>query len=263
MSITMFKVDAFTHEPFSGNPAAVCFLDEPRQPAWMQAVAREMNLSETAFLHPRDDGYGLRWFTPSVEVELCGHATLASAHVLWESERLPTDESGRFHTASGLLIARRDGDDITLDFPATGPTAAPPPAGLESALGVSSIWTGRTRSDYLVQVADARVVRDLSPDIAALRELDVRGVIVTALSDDERYDFISRFFAPGAGVDEDPVTGSTHCALGPFWGERLSKTALVGYQASSRGGVVGVRLDGDRVHLRGRAVTVLRGTLLV
>lgn len=262
MSLTIHQVDAFTNEAFRGNPAAVCVLAAPRDERWMQNVALEMNLSETAFLHPEADGYRLRWFTPTVEVALCGHATLASAHVLWEQGLLPPEATACFHTLSGLLTAERRADWIELDFPAKPAVAAPTPPGLGAALGCEPVFVGRSQFDYLVEVADAKMVRQLKPDVGALGQLPVRGVIVTARSDDPRYDFISRFFAPAAGVEEDPVTGSAHCCLGPHWQGRLGKNDLTAYQASVRGGVVRVGLRGDRVKLGGQAVTVMRGEWL-
>jgi PhzF family phenazine biosynthesis protein len=256
------QVDAFTDRPFAGNPAAVCLLPTARDSGWMQQVAREMNLAETAFLVRRPDGFDLRWFTPAVEVDLCGHATLASAHVLWEEKHLARGQTARFHTRSGLLTASRQRDLIWLDFPATPaqPTSSVPD--LERGIGANIKFLGRTAFDYLVELESEAEVRSLAPDMTALAGLGVRGVIVTARSDNGSYDFVSRFFAPGAGIDEDPVTGSAHCGLGPFWGARLSKTELVGYQASPRGGTVRVRLEGGRAHLGGHAVTVLRGELL-
>ena len=262
MALAVHQVDAFTSEPFAGNPAAVCILESARDESWMQHVAREMNLSETAFLVPRDDGWDLRWFTPTVEVELCGHATLASAHVLWETGALAAGRAAAFHTKSGVLTATRDGELIELDFPATPAAQAPTPLGLDSALGALPRWVGKTRFDYLLELESEDAVLSLAPDHGKLRELSVRGVIVTARSSGDR-DFVSRFFAPGSGIDEDPVTGSAHCALAPFWAERIGRDALVGYQASKRGGTVRVRVDGDRVRLGGSAVTVLRGELLV
>jgi predicted PhzF superfamily epimerase YddE/YHI9 len=254
----LLQIDAFTAEPFRGNPAAVCILDRPRDDAWMQAVAAEMNLSETAFLLAQDDGFSLRWFTPAVEVALCGHATLASAHALWSEGIL--DGVARFHTKSGLLTATRNGELIELDFPATHEERADAPDGLLASLGVANPrYVGRNKFDYLVEVDD---VRSLDPDHALLRKIPVRGVIVTNRGSGE-YDFVSRFFAPGSGVDEDPVTGSAHCCLTPYWAAKLGKTKMVAYQASARGGVVRVRLEGDRVKLAGRAVTILRGDLVV
>lgn len=259
MQIT--TVDAFADEPFTGNPAAVCLLEAVRPATWMQAVAREMNLSETAFLLAEGASWRLRWFTPGAEVDLCGHATLASAHVLWETGRLAADERARFDTASGRLEAYREGDTIVLDFPAEPSAAAPAPAGLVEALGVEPVAVSRNRMDFLVEVADEAAVRAASPDFGRLRAVDVRGVIVTARSASGDHDFVSRFFAPAVGVDEDPVTGSAHCCLAPYWADRLGREALRGYQASRRGGTVGVRVVGDRVHLSGRAVTVMRGEL--
>src|SRR2546429_726364 len=264
MGLKIVQVDAFADRAFRGNPAAVCILPAARDERWMQDVAREMNLAETAFLHPEDGDYRLRWFTPAVEVALCGHATLASAHVLWEEGHLPAGRQARFHTQSGLLTADRRGDWIELDFPATPPAAAPPPPGLAAALGggVTPRWVGRSQFDYLVELDSEHTVRALTPDIAALAKVDARGIIVTSRATTAGYDFVSRFFAPRAGVPEDPVTGSAHCALTPFWSERLQRTEMTAYQASPRGGVVRVRLAGDRVMLSGQAVTVLRGELL-
>jgi PhzF family phenazine biosynthesis protein len=255
------QVDAFTDKPFTGNPAAVCILPQPADEAWMANVAREMNLSETAFLVTRDGEYDLRWFTPAVEVALCGHATLASAHVLWEEHHLECHAQARFHTKSGLLTADRRDDWIEMDFPLVVEEPAPAPQGLIRALGVESQYVGRNKFDYLVEVASEAAVRALRPDHTLLRQLPVRGVIVTSRASSNGFDFVSRFFAPGSGVDEDPVTGSAHCCLGPYWSKKLAKTQLVGYQASSRGGVVRVRVAGSRVKLAGQAVTVLRGEL--
>jgi PhzF family phenazine biosynthesis protein len=262
MGQRIVQVDAFTDRPFGGNPAAVCVLKGPADPGWMQAVAREMNLSETSFLHPDGDGFALRWFTPAVEVDLCGHATLAAAHVLWEDGHLPPDRPARFLTRSGILIATRSADGIAMDFPAKPMTPEPAPPALAKALGAAIVASGRNQFDWLVEVESEAVLRSLHPDISLLGTLPVRGTIVTARSETEGFDFVSRFFAPAAGVPEDPVTGSAHCALGPYWGERLGRVEMVGYQASARGGVVRVKLDGDRVILGGRAVTVLRGELV-
>ena len=260
----LLQIDAFASEPFQGNPAAVCLLDREREDAWMQNVAVEMNLSETAFLLPREDGYSLRWFTPAVEVALCGHATLASAHALWEERLLAPNAQARFHTKSGLLTADRRGELIELDFPATREERSDPPSGLLESLGVADpVYVGRNKFDYLVEVSSEEVVRSLTPDHARLRTIPVRGVIVTSRSSNAAFDFISRFFAPGSGVDEDPVTGSAHCCLTPYWSSRLGKSDMVAFQASRRGGVVRVRLDGDRVKLGGQAITVLRGELAV
>ena len=262
MGLTIVQVDAFTERPFAGNPAAVCVLPAAAEAGWMQAVAREMNLSETAFLVRRDDGaYDLRWFTPTVEVDLCGHATLASAHVLWEDGHLPTRRPARFSTRSGWLTAERQGDWIEMDFPAKPQTPAAAPAGLAEALGAAPRYVGRNQFDYLVEVETEAALRGLTPDFGALRRIPVRGISVTSRADVAGYDFVSRFFAPASGIDEDPVTGSAHCCLGPFWAERLGRCELVGYQASARGGVVRVRVADGRVYLGGQAVTVLRGEL--
>jgi PhzF family phenazine biosynthesis protein len=260
----LLQIDAFTDTPFRGNPAAVCFLDRERDAEWMQHVAAEMNLAETAFLLRRDDGaYSLRWFTPAVEVDLCGHATLASAHALWQEQMLPPDEALRFHTRSGLLTAKREGDLIELDLPATPNTPDDPPPALLGSLGISDPkYVGRNKFDYLIEVGSEDELRALSPDHAALRTLKVRGAIVTARGKNGKYDFVSRFFAPGSGIDEDPVTGSAHCALAPYWAAKLGKQEFRAYQASPRGGELRVRLDGDRVKLAGNAVTVFRGELL-
>jgi PhzF family phenazine biosynthesis protein len=255
-------VDAFTDTPFSGNPAAVCLLPAPVEAAWMQRVARELNLSETAFLVRRDGGFDLRWFTPAVEVDLCGHATLASAHVLWEEGELQPDEQVRFHTRSGLLTAVRRNGWIELDFPATPPEPVEPPAELLEALGVTARYTGRTVFDYLVEVESEAQVRAVTPDFARLRRLPVRGVMVTSRADMLGFDFVSRFFGPAAGIDEDPVTGSAHCALGPYWQAKLDKSELRAFQASARGGVLRVSVRGERVGIAGQAVTVLRGELV-
>lgn len=267
----LFTVDAFADRPFTGNPAAVCLLDAPAEAAWMQAVAAEMNLSETAFVVPEQDGaFGLRWFTPTVEVDLCGHATLASAHALFESGTLGPEGEARFDTKSGRLTVRPAGAaTYTMDFPATPPVPADAPAGLAETFGARPVWTGRSRFDVFVELSDEGAVRALAPDPVAVRALGARAVIVTARADAARpYDVVSRFFAPGSGIDEDPVTGSAHCALGPYWAAKLGTDTLRCFQASARGGHVGVRVRagsgpiGDRVELTGRAVTVLRGNLL-
>jgi len=265
--LPLLQIDAFTSEAFAGNPAAVCFLDTERDTTWLQSVAAEMNLSETAFLLPIEgsDGpaWSLRWFTPSVEIDLCGHATLASAHAIWETGRQPARSRSAFSTRSGWLFAVQEGNAIELDFPATPVTPAPEPPGLLEALGLErghAVY--RNRFDYLVELPDEGVVVALDPNHSAFRAVEARGIIVTAPSKAANVDFVSRFFAPGSGVDEDPVTGSAHCALAPFWGERFGRTEMTGYQASRRGGTVHVRLDGDRVVLGGHAVTVLRGELV-
>lgn len=262
MGQSIVQVDAFTATPFAGNPAAVCVLAEPRDERWMQNVAREMNLSETAFLSPQDDGFNLRWFTPAVEVDLCGHATLASAHVLWETGQLELGEQARFHTRSGLLLAERKGEWIEMDFPVKAEEAAIAPPGLLQALGVAPVYVGKNQFDYLVEVESEEVVRGVHPDLSLLLAVEARGVIVTSRASTQGYDFVSRFFAPRVGVNEDPVTGSAHCCLAPYWCSKFGRDQLVGYQASARGGVVRVRVEKNRVYLGGQAVTVLRGELV-
>jgi PhzF family phenazine biosynthesis protein len=263
MGFKIYKVDSFTERPFAGNPAGVCMLAEPRDEAWMQGVAREMNLSETAFLRAEGEGFALRWFTPLVEVELCGHATLASAHILYETGVLDPKTRARFSTKSGILTAAASGGLIELDFPAKPEAPTLPPPGLAEALGVEPVYVGRNAFDYLVEVASEETVRAAAPDFARLKGLDVRGVILTAAAGTRAFDFVSRFFAPAVGIDEDPVTGSAHCCLGPYWGAKLRKAEMTAFQASARGGVVHVRLAGDRVALGGHAVTILRGELAV
>lgn len=263
MRLPIVQVDAFTERPFEGNPAAVCVVAQELPERVMQQIAAEMNLSETAFLWPEADGYRLRWFTPTVEVDLCGHATLASAHTLWSEGHLLAEREARFHTRSGLLTARRAGGLIELNFPAIAEQPAEPPPGLIEALGIEPVYVGLGTFDYLVEVADERVLREMTPDFGRLRAVKARGVIVTCRGESPAFDFLSRFFAPQAGIDEDPVTGSAHCCLAPFWGRRLSGDKMVAYQASWRGGVVHVQLAEDRVILGGAAVTVLRGELVL
>jgi len=261
MGEIIFQIDAFTDKPFRGNPAAVCILTRDHDDAWMQNVAREMNLSETAFLEEKENGYNLRWFTPAVEVDLCGHATLASAHALWEEGYTDTKQQIRFYTKSGLLTAERKDDWIEMNFPAEPETRAPAPADLIKALGVDFKYVGKNRFDYLVEIDLEDTLLRIRPDFALLNTISMRGVIVTSPPGSGEYDFVSRFFAPQVGVNEDPVTGSAHCCLGPYWTARLGRNEMVGYQASSRGGFVRVRVDKDRVYLGGQAMTVLRGNL--
>lgn len=257
----LFGVDAFTDRAFAGNPAAVCLLDEAGDDVWLQQVAAEMNLSETAFVRRLEDKFELRWLTPKVEVDLCGHATLAAAHVLWTTRQVSAGDPIRFATRSGTLTARPRDGLIELDFPATTATPAEAPAGLCEALGARPTYIGRSRFDYLAALDSPGELRSLAPDFAALLKVAARGVIVTSPSDDPRFDFLSRFFAPSAGIDEDPVTGSAHCCLAPYWAARLGKNRLTGYQASPRGGTVGMTIAGDRVLLAGQAVTVWQGEL--
>ncbi|HEY9809079.1 MAG TPA: PhzF family phenazine biosynthesis protein [Halomicronema sp.] len=261
MTIPLIQIDAFTNQPFTGNPAAVCILKEPASEDWMQNVAAEMNLSETAFLYPQDEGFNLRWFTPAIEVDLCGHATLASAHALWELGYLKPQETAKFYTRSGLLTAIFKDNWIELNFPATPTQTAPAPANLSQALGVDLKSVSKNQFDYLVTVDEEKTLRQMQPDFNLLKTIPMRGIIVTSLADSEQYDFVSRFFAPAAGINEDPVTGSAHCSLAPFWAKQLNKTKFLAYQASARGGIVRVSLQENRVFIGGQAVTVLRGEL--
>ena len=263
MGIRIYQVDAFSEKAFAGNPAAVCLLSGPREEEWMQHVAREMNLSETAFPYRREDGFSLRWFTPAAEVDLCGHATLATAHTLWEAGLLEPGERARFHTLSGWLTCELRGDIIEMDFPSHPEEPAPAPAELMAALGVKPRYVGRFKEQYIIEADTEEAVRDLDPDFHALKALPERGVMVTSAATSPGFDFVSRYFAPWVGVDEDPVTGSAHCCLGPFWSKRLGKKELTAYQASARGGIVHVRVEEGRVRIGGRAVTVLSGELLV
>ncbi|MER6177276.1 PhzF family phenazine biosynthesis protein [Streptosporangium sp. NPDC001681] len=258
----VYTVDAFTDEFFKGNPAGVCVLGNPVPDTWMQSVAAEMRHSETAFLLEAEDGgpYSLRWFTPVTEVALCGHATLATAHVLYSTGTIP--ETLEFSTKSGILSATRDKSGlISMDFPAKVLQETSLPVGLIDALGVKPVWGGKNVWDYLVEVESEDAVLDTAPDFRALEAVDARGVIVTARASRQGADYVSRFFAPRVGVPEDPVTGSAHCALAPYWSARLGSDSLVGAQLSQRGGVVRTTVRGDRVELAGRAVTVLSGEL--
>lgn len=261
MSIPIFLVDAFAERPLSGNPAAVCLLDAPAEEAWMQSVAMEMNQAETAFVRSLAEGFELRWFTPTLEVDLCGHATLASAHVLWETGRLQENQTANFHTKSGQLSCAKGAGAIELDFPATPPIQTEVSREVACALDLEPTWFGESRFDFFVEVRSERDLRELNPDPGMIARAGHRGVIVTSRGSEGTYDFVSRFFAPNAGVPEDSVTGSTHCALAPYWSTKLNKQELTGYQASKRGGYVGTRFVGDRVVLRGKATTTVIGEL--
>ncbi len=261
MGTRIFHVDSFADRPFTGNPAAVCLFPGTTDDAWMHDVAQEMNLAATAFVEQDAEGFALRWFSSKVELSLCGHGTLAAAHILWEGGHAAGDQPIRFQTLAGTVLARRDRDWIHLDFPAEPADETVPPPALVRALSVEPVYVGANRLDHLVVVDAEKTVRALRPDLALLATVPTRGVIVTALSTSSEYSFVSRYFAPAAGIDEDQVTGSAHCCLGPFWGKRLALTEMLAYQASPRGGVVRVRLAGERVHLGGRAVTILRGEL--
>ncbi|MHA6484795.1 PhzF family phenazine biosynthesis protein [Paenibacillus sp. strain BS8-2] len=269
MKRPIYIADAFTKTRYGGNPAAVCLVDEPMTDLEMLKIAAEMNLSETAYVEQCGNGFGLRWFTPKAEVVLCGHATLAAAHVLWETGRLAPDREAVFETLSGTLIARRSNSDgsITMDFPAEPPEPAQAPQELLEGLGLIPRYVGRNRMDFIVEVDHEDTVRTLRPDFSMLSRLDARGVVVTSRStmgymvEGDPIHFVSRAFYPAIGVNEDPVTGSAHCALAPYWGQRMRRTELTAYQASERGGVVGMQLQGERVLLSGHAVTVLQGEL--
>jgi len=259
----LFQVDAFTEVPFKGNPAAVCLLQGSEPSNWMQTLAAEMNLSETAFLLPEGESWRLRWFTPKTEVKLCGHATLASAMVLFTTCPELRDKPLCFQTLSGELRARWAGGRIALDFPAMQPEPAAVSPDLENALGIPLKAAVSAGDFHLFEAQDAAAVRALTPDFAALAQCSMPEVIVTARSDDPAFDFISRFFAPQLGINEDPVTGSAHCLLAPYWAEKLGKTDFTAFQASERGGVLGVQMRGDRVELRGAAALIFEGVLLV
>lgn len=263
MMSNLFQVDAFTNDPFRGNPAAVCLLKEPCNDKWMQSLAAEMNLSETAFLLPEGDGWRLRWFTPKTEVSLCGHATLASAKVLFETGLAEKESPISFQTKSGLLSARWSDGMIELDFPCMTlePVEINPQA--SSALGISPVASVRSGDYFLFEAENAKAVRLAAPDFKALAATSTPEVIITARSDQPGFDFISRFFAPQLGIDEDPVTGSAHCLLTPYWAVKLGKTELMAHQASTRGGVLAVKLAKDRVKIAGDARIVFEAQLLV
>lgn len=259
----IYHVDAFTAKAFKGNPAGVCLLEHPMVDTWMQNVAMEMNLSETAFLIRQADGYNLRWFTPKVEVDLCGHATLASAHVLFETGGAQYDTVIRFYTRSGLLTAALNDSWIELNFPSTPASEVSVPEGLTTALGVEASYVGKTQFDYIIEVNSEETVRNLDPDFDVLCQVPTRGIIVTSRANSGEFDFVSRFFCPILGIKEDPVTGSAHCCLGPYWAKKLNKKEFVAYQASERGGIIRVRVAGDRVYLSGQAITIEKGELLI
>lgn len=266
MRCQIIQVDSFAHEPFAGNPAAVCIVPDVMDELWMQNVAAEMNLSETAFVRQMDEtDFAIRWFTPTVEVPLCGHATLASAHVLWEEGMVMLSEAVTFYPKQGTLIARREEDWICLEFPAIPVEEVSVPDGLIEALGQSPKSVHKSTAifeEYLVEMDSARTVRSVQPDFAKLRASGISACVVTAQDETGTFDIVSRFFGPGVGVDEDPVTGVAHCALGPYWADRLGKREFVAHQASKRSGTLRVRVHGDRVDLLGQAITVLRGELL-
>jgi len=262
--VKLYQVDAFTDVPFRGNPAAVCLLDEEKDEQWMQNLAAEMNLSETAFVLGRgNQDYALRWFTPKEEVQLCGHATLAAAHVLFSTKTVPQGETIAFSCASGQLQAQQTDDGIELRLPADPPKQSQPSSDLLEALGLNPSYFGNNSTDFLMEVDSEATVRSLNPDMQSLAALTNRGVIVTALSSNKTYDFVSRFFAPGIGIAEDPVTGSAHCALAPYWQQKLGRSRLLALQASERSGTLGLEVAGDLVKMSGKAVLIFSAELHV
>ncbi|MCB9234112.1 MAG: PhzF family phenazine biosynthesis protein [Bacteroidia bacterium] len=261
--IPIFQVDAFTDVPFQGNPAAVCYLMQSKSSHWMQQVAAEMNLAETAFFILRDGTIDLRWFTPTIEVDLCGHATLATAHIIWETELRSEERELVFDTRSGILRASKAGDWISLDFPSIPVKGTEVSADWLEKLGLEPVFVGKSKFDLLIELASEQEVREYRPDFRLIRELDARGLMITARGANGQKDFVSRFFAPQSGIDEDPVTGSAHCCLGTYWMEKLGKKEMIGYQASPRGGMVKVKVNGERTLLQGKAVTVMQGVLTV
>jgi len=260
--IPTYHVDSFAERPFEGNPAAVCLTDESKPAAWLQAVAAEMNLSATAFVRPLESGFELRWFAPKSELELCGHGTLAAAHIVWATGNAANGERIRFHTKSGVLTCEQASGFIELDFPSTPIIPEESSNALVEAIGIEPSFSGRTKFDKFLLFDSEDAIRNMNPDFDKLASIPgTRGIIVTSLSKDPRFDFVSRFFSPSIGLNEDPVTGSAHCALAPFWSTRLGKSAMTGFQASRRGGTVRVTPNGDRVILGGKAITVMQGKL--
>jgi PhzF family phenazine biosynthesis protein len=258
MTVPIIHADTFVETGLRGNAAAVCVLPGPAAPSWMQSVAHEMNVSETAFFYRESGGFNLRWFSPLVEVDLCGHGTLAAAHVLREEGYFRQQQTARFFTRSGLLTARLRGERIELNFPALDQHDTVPPLALRQALGVSMKYVGTDGHDYLVELASEETVRSLRPDFNLLSTIQARAIIVTSRSSSSGYDIVSRVFAPRLGINEDPVTGSAHCSLGPFWKARLNKKELIAYQASARGGMLRLRIEDDRIYLTGKAAIRVR-----
>lgn len=262
MGQKIWQVDAFTPRAFGGNPAAVCVMERAGDEAWMQQVAMEMNLAETAFVWPEGEGFRLRWFTPTVEVDLCGHATLATSHVLWEEGFLDRGRAATYETRSGTLTARATEKGIELNFPSDPPREEAAPEGLVKAVGAKPVYSGLGKLAYLLELEDEAAVRALAPDFGEMAKASRYPVIATARSASEKFDFVSRFFAPTMGINEDPVTGAAHCCLAPYWQERLGRKGLKGFQASARGGEVDVLAEGGRVALIGQAVMVMKGELV-
>jgi PhzF family phenazine biosynthesis protein len=260
MITRIYQVDAFTKTPFKGNPAGVCILEKPGDDEWMLNVASEMNCSETAFLCPEEDGYRLRWFTPRVEVDLCGHATLSSAHILWEKGYLQPEDQVTFYTRSGELTARKDHEWTMLNFPSLSVEESPIPTELIGLIQADILYFGMSKFDWLVEINNEEYLKTFQPDISQIKKLPARGLIITSRS--RQYDFISRFFAPAVGVDEDPVTGSAHSVLTPYWANKLGKSELLAYQASARGGELKLQHKGARVEIAGQAVTIMEISLL-
>lgn len=259
----IFQVDSFTSEPFKGNPAAVCILKEEKDDNWMQNVAKEMNLSETAFIYKYRDGYNLKWFTPACEIDLCGHATLATAHILWEAKYEEKESEIKFYSNSGLLIAKSVSGMIRLDFPLLDITKEEVPVELIDALKIKPTFTGTSGPNFFIEVETEKEVYSLMPDFNSIAKLDKQGVIVTSKSNNNTYDIISRYFAPKEEINEDPVTGSAHCSLANYWMKKLNKNYIKAYQASERGGRIDVEINGDRVYLYGNAITIFRGELVI
>lgn len=263
MKSKIYVVDAFTKTPFTGNPACVCFLQEAKEDQWMQNVAFEMRLSETAFLFQQEDGFSLRWFTPKTEVDLCGHATLAAAHILWETGILKPDETAKFETNSGTITADKVDDLVEMKFPILYQRPADFNPELISAFNITPMYVGSFENKLLIEVDGEEIVKSIEPDFRKLQQFDERAVVITSLAESEEYDFVSRHFAPWVGVYEDPVTGSNHSCLGPYWARRLDKTELKAYQASPRGGMLNLRVEKDCVYIGGNAITVYEGELFV
>ncbi|MBK8549707.1 MAG: PhzF family phenazine biosynthesis protein [Ignavibacteria bacterium] len=262
--LKIFTVDAFTDKMFSGNPAGVCLLQNDLDDSILQKIAAEMNLSETAFVKKLNEGFSLRWFTPVTEVELCGHATLSSAHILWQEGILNPEEEAVFHTVfKGILTAKKAGDEIELNFPANPPFQSEQNEELEKALGIKPVNLETTDHHYILELDSETIVKNVRPDFNLLNKLEKYGTIITAKAEKNDYDFVSRFFAPAKGINEDPVTGSAHCVLAPYWSKKLNKKSMKAYQTSQRGGYLNVTMEGDRVLIAGKAVTVLKGELLI
>jgi PhzF family phenazine biosynthesis protein len=260
----IYQVDAFTSEPFKGNPAGVCILDSEPSAAWMQNIAMEMNLSETAFVFPGKENRMIRFFTPESEVPLCGHATLSASHILFETSIVDSDEEISFLSGAGVLKVRRSGNWITMNFPSYAVYSAPVPNDFEQVVGVKPLEFYKTETGWaLALISEEQIIRDLKPDFRAMKHSEYGDLMVTAISTDKNYDFCLRFFAPALGIDEDPVTGSAHCALVPFWHMKTGRNDFISHQVSKRSGILKLSLKGDRVEIAGQAKTILKAELLV